>query len=179
MNSVQSTARPATRDYFELFRLPAGMDINAAQLSENFRILQRQFHPDRYASASAVEQRMAAQVSAELNAGYKVLSEPVSRAGYLLERAGLNLSDIERRPVAGDFLMRQMELREWLSELPAQDTDARTQLEAEIQSLYDEEISALCTRYEAGEIEAAAECWLHLLYINKLRAELNRREASL
>ena len=44
-------------DYFKLFDLPTSFALDGAQLSERYRKLQGELHPDRYASKSPQEQR--------------------------------------------------------------------------------------------------------------------------
>ena len=100
----------SARGYFELFQLEPCFDLDVEVLGQRFRTLQREFHPDRYAGRPASEQRVAAQLSADINAAFDALRDPVRRAGYLLERQGLDLTELERTPVAGDFLIRHPEV---------------------------------------------------------------------
>jgi molecular chaperone HscB len=104
-------------DYFTLFDLPQQFAVDNAALSNTYRNLQKQYHPDRHASASDQQQRMALQYAAYINEGLEVLRSPVKRAIYLL-----GLADIEFKSdnLAADpqFLMQQIEWREELSELP-------------------------------------------------------------
>ena len=78
-----------TQNHFELFGLPVAFDIDSQQLAERYRELQRTLHPDRYASASAQEQRLAVQYSGLVNEAYSTLNRPLSRALYLLGLAGV------------------------------------------------------------------------------------------
>ena len=112
MVSPVDAEAPSSRDYFELFQIPVAFDVDVDDLARRFKLLQKQFHPDRFAGKSAAEQRVAAQMSAELNAGYQTLKHEVKRAGYMLQRYGVDLSQLEREPVDGEFLLQQIELRE-------------------------------------------------------------------
>ena len=99
-------------DYFQLFDLPRGFDIDDGALQPRYRELQRQFHPDRFAAEPVDVQRVAVQRAADINAGFSVLKDAVLRARHLLELAGHPLH-IESATVSDtDFLMAQMELRE-------------------------------------------------------------------
>ena len=82
-----------SKDYFELFGLPVAFDIDSNDLAVRYRQLQRQFHPDRFASAPAAERRLSVQMTAQINAAFQTLKDPVARARYLL---GLLLR-VERR----------------------------------------------------------------------------------
>ena len=104
-------------NFFEIFGLPVSYDIDLSQLSERYRTMQRQFHPDKYAGKPAREQRLAEQFAAVVNQAYNELKSPLLRAQNLLSLHGVDgVSEvaITRDP---DFLMEQMTLREALSEV--------------------------------------------------------------
>jgi molecular chaperone HscB len=82
------------KNYFELFNLPVEFGIDRALLSERYRRLQQDMHPDRYATASAQQQRIAVQYSALVNEAYATLNKPLSRALYLLKMAGMSQQQI-------------------------------------------------------------------------------------
>ncbi len=56
-----------TMDYFTLFGLPASYTLSLEQLAVRYQDLQRQYHPDKFASAPAAEQLAAVQHSATIN----------------------------------------------------------------------------------------------------------------
>ena len=93
------------KNYYQLFDLPVQFDLDGTVLGEHFRKLQQQFHPDRFAGASVQEQRVAVQYSALVNQAYGVLRQPLSRALYLLELAGMSQQEVSAHKVAGGFLM--------------------------------------------------------------------------
>lgn len=101
------------QNYFELFGLEPGFDIDPQYLAERFRELQRQVHPDRFASASDQERLLSVQQAAQVNEAYQTLKSPLPRARYLLELLGVSMND---RDTTMDplFLMEQIELREAL-----------------------------------------------------------------
>ena len=103
-------------NYFELFDLPVGMDVDSEKLTARYRDMQRVLHPDRYAHAPDHERRVALQLAAEVNDGYRTLKEPLSRARYLLELRGA-LNDAEATLHDPEFIEEQIELREALAEI--------------------------------------------------------------
>ncbi len=103
-----------TSNYFELFDLPLSYEVDKARLSEQYRTLQRQYHPDRFASATDQERRYALQMASHINEGNRVLRDPVARARYLLELNGVDLGTDSETLRDPEFLMEQMELRETL-----------------------------------------------------------------
>ena len=79
------------QDYFELFQLPHTLEVDERHLTEQYRSLQRELHPDRFAAAGAQERRLAAQAAAHVNAAYRVLGDPFERASYLLSLQGVTI----------------------------------------------------------------------------------------
>ena len=102
---------PKAADYFELLGLQREYRIDEARLTAAFRAITRNIHPDRFSGQPAEVRALATRLSAEINEGYRVLKDPVRRAGYLLELAG-GPSATEIREVPGDVLAEVMMLRE-------------------------------------------------------------------
>ncbi|STL12439.1 co-chaperone HscB [Escherichia coli] len=69
-------------DYFTLFGLPARYQLDTQALSLRFQDLQRQYHPDKFASGSQAEQLAAVQQSATINQAWQTLRHPLMRAEY-------------------------------------------------------------------------------------------------
>ncbi len=175
---AQEAPPQRSRDYFELFGLPAQFDVDVDDLSMRFRKLQMRFHPDKFVSAGAVEQRVAAQVSADINAGYRVLANPVSRARFMLERMGMNVEKVERQSMDGDFLLRQMELREAVAQLSSSDDAEREGLVHQVMALYQAHIDAFQSALQAGDYDEGGALWQRLLFVDKLRQELELTTAQ-
>ena len=68
------------KNYFQLFDLPEDFALDQVQLGKRYRQLQKELHPDRYASGSAHEQRLAVQYSALINEAYATLRKALPRA---------------------------------------------------------------------------------------------------
>lgn len=164
-----SAQRPGGRDYFSLFQLPAQQSLDIADLTRRFHLLQKRFHPDNAQSGSAAEQRLAAQLSAEINTAYQVLKDPIRRAGYLLECAGVELPALERRPVDMAFLQQQILWREQVQEAEAEELQALT---VEIDALLATTLDEVSPALSEGELDRAGDAWLRALYLKKLRFEL-------
>ncbi len=79
-------------DYFTLFGLPARYQLDTQALSLRFQDLQRQYHPDKFASGSQAEQLAAVQQSATINQAWQTLRHPLMRAEYLLSLHGFDLA---------------------------------------------------------------------------------------
>lgn len=118
-------------DHFELFGLERGFEVDLQDLESRWKERAAAVHPDRFASASEAEKRVAMQWSASINEAYRVLRDPLKRAQYLCELAG---HPTENQPnVAMDmaFLTQQMQWREALEEIRAERDHAALQALAE------------------------------------------------
>ena len=163
------------QNYFELFQLPCALEVDERQLTERYRTLQRELHPDRFAAAGSQEKRLAAQAAAHVNRGYRTLSDRHERATYLLQLQGVVVDDEKDTSTDAEFLMQQMELREGMEEL-----DGLPEVEAFGDRL-GQEAGALWKDFDACY---AKECWpdarevlLKLRFYRRLQQQLQvRRE---
>ena len=128
------------KNYFELFGLPITFDLDVADLTARYRDLQRRFHPDRFASASEPERRLSLQLTAQVNAAFQTLKDPVARARYLLGLQGVDTGEDTDTAMDTAFLMEQMELRESLDEA-REAADRHVRLES-LRQRVDEEFEA-------------------------------------
>ena len=58
-------------NFFELFSLPSGWQIDRGLLDARYRKLQQEFHPDRFASKGDVDKRLALQTTSLINQAYE------------------------------------------------------------------------------------------------------------
>ena len=109
---------------FELFEVPQQFAQDRAQLDERWKALQREAHPDRFASEGAAAQRLAMQWSVRINEAHQRLKDPLKRAAYLCELQGAAVQAENNTAMPAAFLMQQMAWREAL-----EDTDQVKDLE--------------------------------------------------
>lgn len=105
------------QDYFALFGLPHTFGLDAAALDAAWKSVSMAVHPDRFATGTAAEKRVAMQWSARANEAYRVLKDPLSRARYICEFAGVDLQTETNTAMSAAFLMQQMQWHERLDEL--------------------------------------------------------------
>src|SRR5690606_5182604 len=105
-----------TQNHFELFDLPVQFSIDLDQLNQQFRKVQSEVHPDRFAAASGAERLKSMQLATLANEAYQTLKNPTSRARYLLQLQGIDTQEDSNTAMPGDFLMLQMEWREAMEE---------------------------------------------------------------
>ena len=118
-------------DYFELFGIARGLDLDEASLQRRFYEFSRQFHPDRYASASPSEQQYALDATAQINDAWRALRDPVRRAEYLLKLEGFDIGEQRSKDVPPKLLEEVFELNMMLEELREGDESTRPRLEEE------------------------------------------------
>ncbi len=170
-----------SQSYFSLFEIPTSFDVDRQLLTARYRELQKQLHPDRFASAGEQEQRLAVQYSGFVNQAYSTLRKPLRRALYLLSLAGVDEQAVAGMHVDGGFLMQQMELREKLESFHDL-VDPDTVLEhllAEIEADWCELEEQLSAHLAADETGAAATTAVKMQYLDKLRAESEALESQL
>ena len=171
-------------NYFELFSLPFQFDIKTDVLADTFRQLQRVVHPDKFAHASAHEQLLAVQKSAEVNDAFQTLKNPLLRAEYMLAEQGIDIQIEQKTLQDTAFLMQQMALREQLEEIATMDDPddeieaLEGQIKAMTEQMYSQMTPMLVTSCKVS-LENAANIVRKLKFMNKLREELDRLEESL
>jgi molecular chaperone HscB len=104
---------------FELFGLPTAFELDRTQVDLQWKSLQREAHPDRFASEGAAAQRIAMQWSVRINEAYSRLKDPLKRAAYLCELNGAAVNAENNTNMPSAFLMQQMEWREALDDCKA------------------------------------------------------------
>lgn len=161
-------------DDFELFGVPVRFAQDAAALEARWKDLQRQAHPDRFATEGASAQRVAMQWSVRINEAYQRLKDPLKRAAYLCELRGAPIRAHDNTSMPTDFLMQQMAWREALDDaadaaalhsLLQETSQARTQFLAGAQHLLD----------QADDAAGAAQQVRRLMFIERFAQEVEDR----
>jgi molecular chaperone HscB len=101
---------------FEIFGLSPRFAVDRAALDARWKDLQREAHPDRFATADAQSQRQAMQWSVRINEAHQRLKDPLKRAAYLCELHGSPIQAENNTAMPAAFLMQQMQWREDLDE---------------------------------------------------------------
>jgi len=176
MQSAGSLKQPlslAATD-FELFELPTQFELNRNQLDAQWKALQKQVHPDQFASQGPADKRLAMQWSVRVNEAYQRLKNPLRRAAYLCELHGAPLQAEDNTSMPAAFLMQQMQWREDLDE--AQTETALITLQSEI---HDAKQSALQRCAQSLDIDKNWMAAVHevraLMFIERFEEDLNNR----
>lgn len=161
-------------DDFTLFGLSQRYALDRAALDQQWRALQAQVHPDKFASEGAAAQRVAMQWAVRVNEAYCRLKEPLSRAQYLCELRGAPIQAENNTAMPAAFLMHQMAWREALDE--ARSADAVEALDDEV-TAFERRLLADIGRLldEVGDAPAAAQQVRALMFVNRIRADIQQR----
>ena len=169
-----------TSHYFNIFHLPTTYEVDTRLLKERYLELQRKFHPDRYASASKYEQRIAVQSASSVNSAFEVLLSPVKRAQYLLELAGKEQHNDAETISDTDFLMAQMDLRQQIAEIrhgedPLANLDL---LEQQVKVDFADLEGEFSFAYTLNNLDSASAILIKMQFYSKLLTELQDMEET-
>ncbi len=156
---------------FALLGLPETFRQDDRLITERYRTLAARFHPDRFAAASAFEQKQAVMMAAALNQAYETVKHPLNRAAALLSQQGIDADAPEHTSFAPDFLMQQMQWREMLDdarENAAALNHLDNQIAAEQNILY----THLQQQFDEGCLNEAAQTVRKGRFLDKLRREI-------
>ncbi|QLB40479.1 Fe-S protein assembly co-chaperone HscB [Mannheimia pernigra] len=166
---------------FILFDLPVQFQLDNAQLSERYLALQKQLHPDNFASYSSAEQLEAVQKSADVNDALNILKDPILRAEAIIEihtGEAKNLEEKSMRDV--DFLMQQLEWHEKLETIEhRQDETELTVFLKQIKTEQKSVLQQLGTELNAEQWQKANALTDKLRYFKKLIIQIEKVEEKL
>ncbi|HEX3066903.1 MAG TPA: Fe-S protein assembly co-chaperone HscB [Dongiaceae bacterium] len=161
---------PGQIDHFARLGLDRDFQIDGAELDRRYFGFQRNLHPDRFARRSAKERAIAESQSASLNQAYETLKEPLSRAAYLLELAGIRSAAAHAATVDDEELLTEaMENREALME--AETLEAVDGLTAKALASSIACLSDLGQAFHTNDLERANRLATRLRYWRKLGEE--------
>ena len=167
-------------NYFTLFDLPESFDIDTAVLADNFQTLQRQYHPDKFATSPEAERLKALQHAATINQGYQALRQPLSRAEYLLSLHGFDINNEQHTVRDTAFLMEQLELREELENIELQkNSDALASYFSRLNDMEQQRSQQMRQLFVQQQWPEAADTVRKLRFLFRLRVEAEKLEEKL
>ena len=141
-------------NYFALFGLPIGFQVDTNKLRAAFMDIQRASHPDKFAQSNSFEQEEALERSALANKGFSLLNNKDQILPYVLELKGIITPD-EKYALSPDFLMEMMELNEaWME---ADDETAKKSILDQIKAIQDEILEPIKSYLEMDQIDSIAQ----------------------
>jgi len=161
-------------DDFTLFGLPQRFALERPALDAQWRRLQAEVHPDRFAAQGAAAQRVAMQWAVRVNEAYQRLKDPLARATYLCQLRGAAIDAESNTAMPADFLMQQMAWREALDD--AGDQAAVEALDDQVQRDERARFETLGRLLdEGGDPAEGARQVRALMFVARFREDLDRR----
>lgn len=157
---------------FEQFSLPSALELDEPSLRARYDLLRIEFHPDRFASASPLERRLAVQRAADINAAFNVLHDPLSRAQHFFALRGIALDEAQTLQ-DGEFLMQQMELREALEH--AHNMEAIKRLEQQVDALWQRNWHSLLDAAQSVESAHIRALLQRLQFVQRFKQQLQQK----
>jgi molecular chaperone HscB len=119
-------------DYFKLFDLPRGFDVDQKALTKAYYRLSKEYHPDNFTLASADEQASALSTTSDINTGYKILKNKQQRLKYVLQLLGVDFQE-GKESMPQEFLMEMMDLNEAIMDYKMDPSpDVRSKIESQV-----------------------------------------------
>jgi molecular chaperone HscB len=141
-------------NYFALFDLPIGFQVDTNKLRAAFMEIQRASHPDKFAQSNSYEQDEALERSAIANKGFSLLNNKDQILPYVLELKGIINTD-EKYALSPAFLMEMMELNEgWME---ADDEASKQGILDQIKAIQDEILEPIKDYLEMDQIDSIAQ----------------------
>ncbi|BCU89676.1 co-chaperone HscB [Yersinia pseudotuberculosis] len=168
-------------DYFTLFGLPVRYLVDGNQLTTRYQELQRQFHPDRFATQPERERLASMQQAATINDAYQTLKHPLKRAEYMLSLQGFDLGNEQHTMRDTAFLMEQLELREELDAIEHK-PDAETLLvefSRRVAQMTTTRTQQMVEQLDAQLWVQAADTVRKLRFLDKLQQQVEQLEERL
>ena len=161
-------------DFYSVFGLEKSFNVDVLELSQTYKQLQRQLHPDKFVKADPEDMEVSEEWSALVNDGYKILQKPLPRALYLLDLVGFPLEEgsIDIDP---EFLGEVMELNEEVAEA---DQNEIKLLADTVKNKLDDFIEIVDVLFANGEFEKAREQVAHMKYYANVLDKIYEKETE-
>lgn len=157
------------KNFFEIFSLPQNFSLDLDALEKKYLQFQQEFHPDN-ASSADLEQSIL------VNDAYKILSNPISRASYILRLNGIDIENDSHAPKPDMATLAEiLELQEKVAEIaPDEIENLRKELNSNIKSLLLEVAQSL----EGKDFKTAAQILIRVKYFDKTLRDLKAKKRN-
>lgn len=159
-------------DYFQIFGQEQRYDLKGENLEGIYKEWQKKIHPDLVHSKSEKEKSYAAEQSARVIDAYRTLSEPLSRALYLLQLAGI-LVDEEKTIGDPELLAEMMDIREAVEE--ASDQKALLEIQSQIRGKHEEWSKSFKDAFDKRDFDSAIIATQRMRYYERAVEEIVKK----
>jgi len=176
--TCKAVQAPASVDHFMRLGVERTFDMDVPALDRLYFDLQRQLHPDRFATKAPKEKALSQQQATALNDAYETLKDPLKRADYLVHLLGVNVMPEGCNLVQDQsILIEAMEMREKL--MMADTMEALNAIQRETKVEIDDVLIGLSLAFKGGDIEGACQLTTRLKYLDKMMGEVRQGRARL
>ena len=162
-----------TQNFFTLLNLPEAFVVDLKKLDQHYQAIQKEIHPDRFASLSDETKMESVKKTAQVNDAYQTLKSSIRRAEYLLHLYGFDINDEKYTAVPQDFLLQQMEWREEL-ETHTKNKEALEKLASVVAIKKKQKIDLLPTYFDKkNNLPEAIKITRELNYIEKIEQHIS------
>lgn len=163
-------------NFFALFEQPVHFELPQDSLDQRLRHLQKRYHPDNIVKNRAVDMlkalQQSEQASALINQAYQTLSNPDSRASYLLDMAAQG-QNLEHSIADLDFLEDAMDMRIALDEaIDDKNQPAIQQLHPQVTARLSTQSQRFSSAYQQQDWQTAMDATQKLKFLVKLDADI-------
>ena len=163
-------------NYFELLNLEQKFDQDGRKITRNFKQLQTQLHPDKFASKSQTESELSAEWSSLVNRAYFNVLKPLNRALYMLQLAGDPLREGEIATEVG-FLAEVMEVNEEVSE--AESRADLAGISEHNKKVLEDYIIKIDKAFSQGQIKVAKKLVSEMKYFSNIQDKIREKETKM
>lgn len=157
-------------EFFDIYEIEPSFSISENELRKRYLVLQKKFHPDRFAHSSIEEQKTALINSSLINDAYQVLKDDIRRAKYLLECNGVEITN-HTNPA---FLMKQMEYEEKIED-HSNDKNQLLSIQKELQEELDQYKDNLTVDFDKKNFDRATNQINEFIFIDKLHLKIKEK----
>lgn len=154
---------------FEIVGLKPQFRIDKQKLDEKYFEIQKKVHPDRFASASDAEKRVAQQWATLINDAYQKLSDPIQCGKVLCALRGHPIDEDSSGSISEEFLFEQLERREAIADAKgAGDTAELEVMKKAIEKEKNELLNEVADAFDVkSDVSLAAEDLKKVMFLNR------------
>jgi molecular chaperone HscB len=158
-------------NYFDIFSMNTTCSVNLADLKQKYQNLQKQYHPDRYASSTEEIKQQAIYNSSLINLAYQTLKNSLLRIEHILELQSINIKD-DKTPIDIDFLSQHMQLQEQISSSDKTQEQIES-LISKINAEYQQHIDDITNLITDKKYQETVPIFKELNFIEKIKNQLD------
>ncbi|MBL4615972.1 MAG: Fe-S protein assembly co-chaperone HscB [Magnetovibrio sp.] len=177
-STCEAVQGPVAADHFVRLGMERTFDVDVPALDRLYFDLQRQLHPDRFATKAPKEKAHSQQQATALNDAYETLKDPLKRADYLVHLEGVDVLPEGCNLVQDQsILIEAMEMREKL--MMADTMAALNDIQRDTKVEVDDVLKALSLAFKGDDIQGACQLTTRLKYLDKMIGEVRQSRARL